>query len=35
MVEGSKETCVVRGENAVRSLMGNNKCAIINFHANL
>ena len=29
MVEGSKETCIVRGENAVRSLMGNNKCAII------
>lgn len=29
MVEGSKETCIVKGENAVRSLMGNNKCAII------
>lgn len=29
MVEGSKETCIVKGENAVRSLMGNNKCVII------
>lgn len=29
MVEGSKETCIVKGENAVRSLMGNNKCVIM------